>query len=148
MKFGLWCNGSTTGFGSVCPGSNPGSPTEILRKALLFGESYFEGTLDMPCPPLEDNRQLKKMSRHLHEDKLSSCPTCPIILVGFSHHIFSGCFYFPNTYGKKLVPVKDCYIIHAKVIRKKPFCNIKQRLLCKLKSRGGHRQWKLSETNT
>ena len=24
---GLWCNGSTTGFGSVCPGSNPGSPT-------------------------------------------------------------------------------------------------------------------------
>ena len=26
-KFGLWCNGSTTGFGSVCPGSNPGSPT-------------------------------------------------------------------------------------------------------------------------
>ena len=29
--FGLWCNGSTTGFGSVCPGSNPGSPT-ILRQ--------------------------------------------------------------------------------------------------------------------
>ena len=25
---GLWCNGSTTGFGSVCPGSNPGSPTK------------------------------------------------------------------------------------------------------------------------
>ena len=24
---GLWCNGSTTGFGSVCLGSNPGSPT-------------------------------------------------------------------------------------------------------------------------
>ena len=23
----LWCNGSTTGFGSVCPGSNPGSST-------------------------------------------------------------------------------------------------------------------------
>ena len=91
---------------------------------------------------------LKKMSRHLHADKPSSCPTCPIILIGFSHHIFSGCFYFPNTHGKKLVPVKDCYIIHAKVIRKKPFCNIKQRLLCKLKSRGGHRQWKLSETNT
>ena len=33
-KFGLWCNGSTTGFGSVCLGSNPGSPTqETLRKA-------------------------------------------------------------------------------------------------------------------
>ncbi len=27
LKFGLWCNGSTTGFGSVCSGSNPGSPT-------------------------------------------------------------------------------------------------------------------------
>jgi hypothetical protein len=27
--FGLWCNGSTTGFGSVCPGSNPGSPTTM-----------------------------------------------------------------------------------------------------------------------
>ena len=30
--FGLWCNGSTTGFGSVCPGSNPGSPTNYLLK--------------------------------------------------------------------------------------------------------------------
>lgn len=27
----LWCNGSTTGFGSVCPGSNPGKTTENLR---------------------------------------------------------------------------------------------------------------------
>ena len=26
---GLWCNGSTTGFGSVCPSSNLGSPTSI-----------------------------------------------------------------------------------------------------------------------
>ena len=24
----LWCNGSTTVFGSVCPGSNPGKTTE------------------------------------------------------------------------------------------------------------------------
>ena len=34
---GLWCNGSTTGFGSVCPGSNPGSPTKekVLRDFLL-----------------------------------------------------------------------------------------------------------------
>ncbi len=29
MMFGLWCNGSTTGFGSVCPSSNLGSPTQI-----------------------------------------------------------------------------------------------------------------------
>ena len=32
IMIGLWCNGSTTGFGSVCPGSNPGSPT---RKRLV-----------------------------------------------------------------------------------------------------------------
>ena len=31
---GLWCNGSTTGFGSVCPSSNLGSPTTNQRKAL------------------------------------------------------------------------------------------------------------------
>ena len=27
IMIGLWCNGSTTGFGSVCPSSNLGSPT-------------------------------------------------------------------------------------------------------------------------
>ena len=27
MMIGLWCNGSTTGFGSVCLGSNPGRTT-------------------------------------------------------------------------------------------------------------------------
>ena len=27
---GLWCNGNTTVFGAVVPGSNPGSPTIIL----------------------------------------------------------------------------------------------------------------------
>ena len=40
LKFGLWCNGSTTGFGSVCPGSNPGSPTnkdsDIPRECRSF----------------------------------------------------------------------------------------------------------------
>ena len=33
--FGLWCNGSTTGFGSVCPGSNPGSPTLTVLRVYL-----------------------------------------------------------------------------------------------------------------
>lgn len=39
---GLWCNGSTTGFGSVCPSSNLGSPTkksperEYLSGLFLF----------------------------------------------------------------------------------------------------------------
>ena len=27
IRIVLWCNGSTTGFGSVCPGSNPGRTT-------------------------------------------------------------------------------------------------------------------------
>src|SRR5690606_13681332 len=26
---GRWCNGSTTDFGSVCPGSNPGRPVSV-----------------------------------------------------------------------------------------------------------------------
>ena len=39
--FGLWCNGSTTGFGSVCPGSNPGSPTEKIPERQLLGIFYF-----------------------------------------------------------------------------------------------------------
>ena len=39
IKFGLWCNGSTTGFGSVCPGSNPGNPTD--KKAVRYFERLF-----------------------------------------------------------------------------------------------------------
>ena len=26
----IWCNGSTTDFGSVCPGSNPGISTKAM----------------------------------------------------------------------------------------------------------------------
>ena len=37
LVIGLWCNGSTTGFGSVCLGSNPGKPTEKEQwNPLLF----------------------------------------------------------------------------------------------------------------
>ena len=35
IMIGLWCNGSTTGFGSVCPGSNPGNPTQKRLTTLL-----------------------------------------------------------------------------------------------------------------
>ena len=45
---GLWCNGSTTGFGSVCPGSNPGSPTNKKggnESFLLFCFSYTQYSL-------------------------------------------------------------------------------------------------------
>ena len=49
MMIGLWCNGSTTGFGSVCPGSNPGSPTKKESEFLLalfllyYSQSKLEG---------------------------------------------------------------------------------------------------------
>ena len=32
----LWCNGSTTVFGTVCSGSNPAGTTENNKKALLM----------------------------------------------------------------------------------------------------------------
>ena len=35
----VWCNGSTTDFGSVCPGSNPGTST-LLRKVELAAQAY------------------------------------------------------------------------------------------------------------
>ena len=35
----LWCNGSTTGFGSVCGGSNP--PRTTLMAFPFFGEGFF-----------------------------------------------------------------------------------------------------------
>ena len=42
----LWCNGSTTGFGSVCLGSNPGRTTQKKRHddgelSTLVGDSLF-----------------------------------------------------------------------------------------------------------
>ena len=38
MRIVLWCNGSTTGFGSVCPGSNPGRTT---KKSVSFETDFF-----------------------------------------------------------------------------------------------------------
>ena len=37
--FGLWCNGSTTGFGSVCGGSNP--PRTTFKETLLGSPFLF-----------------------------------------------------------------------------------------------------------
>ena len=34
LGIGLWCNGSTTDFGSACPSSNLGKPTNISFAAL------------------------------------------------------------------------------------------------------------------
>ena len=36
LRIGLLCNGSTTDFGSVCLGSNPGRPTKNLLKREIF----------------------------------------------------------------------------------------------------------------
>ncbi len=33
---GLWCNGSTTDFDSVCLGSNPGNPTKPFGLGNVF----------------------------------------------------------------------------------------------------------------
>ena len=41
-QFGLWCNGSTTGFGSVCPSSNLGSPTQSSSYWRISGEGFFK----------------------------------------------------------------------------------------------------------
>jgi hypothetical protein len=38
---GLWCNGSTTGFGSVCPSSNLGSPTKKSPERDIFRGFFF-----------------------------------------------------------------------------------------------------------
>ena len=34
---GIWCNGSTTGFGSVCLGSNPSVPTTNTTNINIMG---------------------------------------------------------------------------------------------------------------
>ena len=44
---GLWWNGSTTGFGSVCPGSNPGSPT-IRPQKISFGAFFLSNSINIP----------------------------------------------------------------------------------------------------
>ena len=52
----VWCNGSTTDFGSVCPGSNPGTSTEKVRpfdRTFLIHSSflnvYVSRGLQIPC---------------------------------------------------------------------------------------------------
>ncbi len=51
IKFGLWCNGSTTGFGSVCPGSNPGSPTEKALRYNILELFNFRPSSNRPHIP-------------------------------------------------------------------------------------------------
>ena len=36
LKIGLWCNGSTTDFDSVCLGSKPGNPTKGTEQSVPF----------------------------------------------------------------------------------------------------------------
>ncbi len=46
-KFGPWCNGSTTVFGTVCLGSNPGGPTKrkTLRRFLRSVFYFYENSV-------------------------------------------------------------------------------------------------------
>ena len=39
-KIGRWCNGNTTGFGSVIPGSNPSRPTFHIY--LMYARKRFQ----------------------------------------------------------------------------------------------------------
>ena len=43
---GLWCNGNTTGFGSVIPGSNPSRPT--IQTAILKQLPYEQSNIQIP----------------------------------------------------------------------------------------------------
>ena len=54
-----WCNGSTTDFGSVCPSSNLGSPTE---KAPV-GENRQELFRYFPCKALGGSRFFSKYGK-------------------------------------------------------------------------------------
>ena len=36
LEIGLWCNGSTTDFDSVCLGSNPSNPTVLRNNQVNF----------------------------------------------------------------------------------------------------------------
>ena len=38
---GRWCNGNTTGFGSVIPGSNPSRPTFLTRACVASARFLF-----------------------------------------------------------------------------------------------------------
>ncbi|WP_300813877.1 hypothetical protein [uncultured Bacteroides sp.] len=61
LKFGLWCNGSTTGFGSVCPGS------KFLANAGVFvcigAESSLPLHFDTLTWPMRENRLFRPSAR-------------------------------------------------------------------------------------
>ena len=69
----VWCNGSTTDFGSVCPGSNPGTSTEKVRpfdRTFLIHSSflnvYVSRGLQSPCnvEPVASRRPQALTFRH------------------------------------------------------------------------------------
>ena len=69
----VWCNGSTTDFGSVCPGSNPGTSTEKVRpfdRTFLIHSSflnvYVSRGLQIPCnvEPVASRRPQALTFRH------------------------------------------------------------------------------------
>ncbi len=55
----IWCNGSTTDFGSVCSGSNPDISTKISRSAdlLIFVEMFTIGALPQTPRPSDETQK-------------------------------------------------------------------------------------------
>ena len=48
QKIGRWCNGNTTGFGSVIPGSNPSRPTTKKNPEVNMTSGFFLYLLHNP----------------------------------------------------------------------------------------------------
>ena len=70
MKFGLWCNGSTTGFGSVCPGSNPGSPTDESSTNNVCGAFSFNIPIEEGVPEIFRTESTTTRLRCALDDRL------------------------------------------------------------------------------
>ena len=60
MRIVLWCNGSTTGFGSVCPGSNPGRTTQKSAYADFFYYITNQDKTPLDCQQKEKNPKVRK----------------------------------------------------------------------------------------
>ena len=120
IEFGLWCNGSTTGFGSVCLGSNPGKPTEKEQwNPLLFfclnnsRYTIFPIPLFVAIAPLF----LPYILRYKTQGRSAQC----ILIPKLKHHFQSSPPVFPlgNIGGvsapQKLTFLRSLpYILHCK----------------------------------
>ena len=73
----VWCNGSTTDFGSVCPGSNPGTSTEKVRpldRTFLI-HSNFLNVYASKRKPTATNNLLQRRTCSKSADEGTRIPT-------------------------------------------------------------------------